>query len=94
MPLGRCMRSHTHREFLVWQAWLSLQWNRPDRTDHYLMMITREIRSLFAKSAVSVDECKVKFSEPAPPMTKEQAARMARQRWFGLLGMVDPDEEG
>lgn len=26
----------TYWQLLVWDAWLELQWNRPNRTDHYI----------------------------------------------------------
>lgn len=29
----------THRQFLVWRLWLREEWNRPNRTDHYIMQI-------------------------------------------------------
>lgn len=31
----------SHREFLSWQEWLREEWNRPNRTDHYLLRIAQ-----------------------------------------------------
>lgn len=31
----------TNRQFLAWQLWQREEWNRPSRTDHYLMNLTR-----------------------------------------------------
>ena len=31
----------TYRQYLVWLAWLKEDWNRPSRTDHYIMQAAR-----------------------------------------------------
>lgn len=33
----------THRQFLVWQAWLDKEWNVPSRSDWYAMQTAREV---------------------------------------------------
>ncbi len=34
----------THRQFRVWKQWLSDEWNRPSRSDHYMMRAALETR--------------------------------------------------
>lgn len=36
----------THRQYEAWQAWLRAEWNRPSRTDHYLMQLNRTLSLL------------------------------------------------
>ena len=36
----------THRQYLLWRVWSQEQWNRPSRSDHYLMAVARELRAL------------------------------------------------
>ncbi len=42
MTLQQCMAGHSERELRIWLAWLNLQWNRPDRHDHYMMQAALE----------------------------------------------------
>lgn len=39
IPLTEYLRTTTHRQHQLWLEWLEQQWNKPDRTDHYLMQI-------------------------------------------------------
>lgn len=76
------MDAHTHREHLGWLAWLDLQWNRPDRADHYQMQTACEVRRVLAKDPNSIQpkQFNIPFktattqtgSHPVPPLTKEQ----------------------
>lgn len=53
MTLEECMRSHTERQLSAWIYWLDEQWDRPSRSDWYLMQITCEIRRFLAAMAGS-----------------------------------------
>lgn len=55
----------THRQFLAWQEWLNLQWNEPDRTDHYLMQVSYDIRRVNAKnpSRVKYKDTRITFKD-------------------------------
>jgi len=105
LPLDVCLRETTHRQYRTWLAWLDMQWNRPARSDHYLMRIAQALYQmpalLFGKrgdaNKVKLEEMRLKFEErykgPEPQMTKEQANRMAYSRWlpfFGLGGRPNP----
>ena len=74
-------------------AWLDQQWNRPSRSDHYLMQIALIVGRVFGSEKKSdLKDMQLKFRDPDEglsrrPQTREQAARAARARWFPLLGL-------
>lgn len=43
------MNSVSHREFTLLVAWLQEEWNKPSRTDHYLMKIVSYLARLPGK---------------------------------------------
>lgn len=51
----------THRQFLTWQEWLGLEWNRPNRADHYSMRVAQ------AMSGSKLDDYKIEFKLREPP---------------------------
>lgn len=71
--------SMSHREFSTWDAWLEEEWNRPNRSDHYLMQIAATAARILAKnpSAVKDADFKLKFEVKAP---------------VGKVGDFDPEE--
>ena len=80
-------------------AWFDDQWDKPDRTDHYLMQIAAVIRQKFAAnpSSIKPEQFKMAFetveatgttgSDAETEMDVETAAKMAKARWFGALRM-------
>jgi hypothetical protein len=99
------MRQHTERELKLWLLWLREEWNRPDRTDHYLMQIAAEIRrNGKIPIEVTTDQFRLPFvfgddagpageesatRPPAPTLTKEQASEIARQRLEAKIGKAE-----
>ena len=75
----------THRQFLLWRAWLDEQWNRPSRSDHYLMGVGCEVRRANARNpaAVQLSHLKITFErvESARPMSDQQIAA-SKARWM------------
>lgn len=77
----------THRQFLAWQAWLEGEWNRPDRTDHYLMLVATRVLQAVAKDPekVTLDQQRIRFGRRReagrPRMTPEEATAYARAKW-------------
>lgn len=68
MPLRKCMKKTSHREYLVWMAWLDRQWDRPSRTDNYLMQVAYqvayEVRRIFSTNSANMPtmgEFKLRF---------------------------------
>jgi hypothetical protein len=85
----------THRQHLAWREWLESQWNAPSRSDYYVMQLTSDVRSIFAKnpSSVTTEKCKIEFRREGenpkgqggkPGMTKELATAYAKAR-LGLM---------
>jgi hypothetical protein len=61
----------TRRQFRAWQEWLLGEWNRPSRSDHYLMQAALEIirtpGRIFGKiPKVTLDQMKIPFVEAKP----------------------------
>lgn len=88
----------TQRHFEVWEAWLDREWNKPNRSDHYLMRVMHEVKyqGVKEKPSVSLKErygIKFEFSYGPPPVERSQdevnteAARMAESVWCGYLGL-------
>lgn len=85
----------THRQFRLWQMWRDLQWNRPNRTDYYLMAVQMQIAgvaNMFAKHQRSfrLRDFRINFEtqrSAAPPkmLTVEEAAFQAKARMFSMI---------
>lgn len=92
----------THRLFAAWTAWLKLEWNRPSRTDQYVMSLTAEVRRILHKhpQRVKLKDFLLIFNDGKgqPKLTEEQAADYAMAKWLGPLGGLGAvrimDEEG
>lgn len=56
------MRRIPHRQFEMWMEWLDQQWNKPDRTDHYLMQLATIVNGMFNEAR----DMKIKFTFEAP----------------------------
>ncbi len=82
----------TQRQFVTWVAWLRVQWDRPDRTDGYLMQVAAEVRRGHVKNPrkVKLEDFRLKYdggsSRKKPAMTKEQATAMSKAVWMARLG--------
>lgn len=96
------MQETTHRQYLLWMEWLGQQWNKPSRTDHYIMAATRAI----LKSKKPLKKFKLPFekeNEPAalahlsPAEAIQRATEWAQAKWFALTGFKpssrNPDDE-
>lgn len=80
----------THREYRLWCDWLSAEWDRPSRTDFYLMQIAAEIKSLIMTTAgktgkISMKDFHLKFKNAASP--QQEPVEHSKARWFGMVGM-------
>jgi hypothetical protein len=92
----------THRQFRVWVAWKSLQWNMPSRSDEYLMQVAAEcIRPHVKKpDALKREEFFIDFDrehkerQARKNMTPEQVSHEAKMRAIARVGkprVVDKD---
>lgn len=93
--LEEAMEKISHRQYLAMLEHLHLNWNRPSRSDWYLMRLAREIRMSWMKDpsvAPSTNEFKIAFDlDPPPPnylSPEEQMAQAEKQSmgvWGGIL---------
>lgn len=51
----------THRQFLAWHEWLGMEWNRPDRHDHYAMRVAQSM------TGGRLDDYAISFKIKEPP---------------------------
>jgi hypothetical protein len=76
MPLGECLRRVTHREYRLWTAWFNRQWDRPSRSDYYLMQIATEVRRVLSTKpqTIKMEHARLRFRPPEakPPWTPER----------------------
>ena len=74
----------THRQFVVWCAWLDIEFDRPDRSDWYAMQVAAEVRRVLAKNPgnIKTDSFKLKFQVGAKTVkpTRAEAAAAAKER--------------
>lgn len=69
-------------------AWVVEQWNRPDRTDHYLMLIATSVQRVLAKhpNKIQLSHNKLTFGkQERKPASKEQAAAVAKAAWISRM---------
>lgn len=77
----------THRQFRAWRAWLDMQWDRPSRTDHYIMQATAEsIRPHVKKGTkVKTSDYRLSFSPDGKrKATPVQSPEENRAAWLGI----------
>ncbi len=84
----------THRQFLTWQAWDAMEWNRPSRTDHYLMGVECEVRRVLSKKPndIQPEHFKMKFNSGAQKPVrseayKQQISDVSKQIWLSRMTM-------
>ncbi len=86
----------TDREYRIRLAWLEMQWNRPTRSDNYLMQICQEIRRVLSKkpNGIKLAHFKLTFgtgtaverkSYPQTKEEKDKATAMSQASWFGAV---------
>ena len=88
------MQKLSYRQYLVMLVWLRERWNKPDRTDHYLMRIAQRIQQVLMDdpNKVSIDHQKIDFvfksKAPVKLTPEEQQMRLAisKARWKAAVG--------
>ena len=94
ISLERCQAEHTNLDMLVWAEDMLAEWNRPNRTDHYLMQIAMELRLVYMAlikraGRLSLKDFKIPFKLPGeaePQQSSEQRVEQSKQRWLGFVG--------
>lgn len=93
----------THRQFLVWHAWLRKEWDMPSRADHYAMQTAAEVRrtALKDKNSVQLNQFKIPFKwekrkqgkevKKSAEQARKEAGKAALKRSLARLGMTEAD---
>jgi hypothetical protein len=81
------MRAHTVREMRVWLAWLDMELDKPDRSDHYAMQVACEVRRVLARNprGIQVGDFRLRFHAPKST-SAAQAAQWSKAKWFAAVG--------
>jgi hypothetical protein len=73
----------THRQFLLMQQFQQESWNSPNRTDHYLMAIAREIQTCLTKSNnTNLDNYRIKFELKTGPSSTNKPLKPVNPNWI------------
>lgn len=83
----------THRQYRTWTVWELGEWNRPSRSDHYVMQLTAEVRRIVGwmnknPGPLSLDKLKISFksrSSEEEPIDVEEISRRAMAVWRARL---------
>ena len=68
-----------------------MQWNRPSRTDYYLMRIAQRIQQVLRKNpnSIKLEQQKVEFltkgEKDKPAVDPKKATSWMKARWLGML---------
>lgn len=88
MSLNDCMQKVTNREYRLWMLWFDSEWNKPDRTDHYLMQIAAQIVAVNSKETdtVLLSDFKIPFETKKEKVsnTVEKTAEQLEQEKRGF----------
>ncbi len=89
MSLRRCQKEVTHREYLTWEVWLDEEWDKPSRSDNYLMQIAMEVERVLSKNPnkIQMKSKLLKFVAPVVPNLNPEA-RLAQSKavWSAVTG--------
>ena len=83
MSFVECMKVHTNRQYRTYLLWSEQQWNRPSRTDNYLMSIVAELKAANGQK-------KIKWKDLILPFTfdKEEQENKQKPVSSGKLSML------
>lgn len=72
----------THRQFMVVRKWLHDDWEKPSRTDKYIMRLTYIVDNMFTKPAdlPPEDNYRLKYTRNVPPPRNPIATAHSTQR--------------
>lgn len=74
----------THRQYLAWMSWLSLEEREPSLSDYYAMQIAAEVRRVLSKNpnAIKMEDFKITFEVPGEKKasTQDQATLVEAEK--------------
>ncbi len=99
MPVGEVLTRHTHRQFSGFVEWIKQGWNRPSRTDNYLMLLATRVQQVLAKdpNKVKMEANRLKFDlEGRPEKTPQEKAQESKAAWLGwaqsIGAKIEPED--
>ena len=74
--------------------WLDAEWEKPSRSDNYLMQIAMEVARVLSNKPKLYNlknyRLTWKKDKPKQPkLSKKEAARISKARWFGMVGITE-----
>lgn len=75
----------TERQHEAWQHWLMAEWNRPSRSDHYLMQLTAAVNDLTA----AMTDGKQREVKPLEFKWKQRQTQVAKKPKLTQVTMTD-----
>lgn len=85
------MARMSYREYQIRLAWMDQEWNEPDRSDHYLMLIVRYLDAIMRRSGKLKEllSFKIPFTRKKQELTtKTQEPNQAPNHWDATLGAM------
>jgi hypothetical protein len=65
-------------------AWLEEQWNKPSRTDYYLMRIAQRMHQQWSKKSVSMEDQRITFTfGQKKGLSMEERVAKSKAAWMG-----------
>lgn len=88
----------SHREYRTRLAWIEMQWNEPDKTDHYLMQIAQRVQQVLSEqpNKITLEQQEIPFvmkkvekgKKVKGRVTTEQATKWMKAKWMAAVGYV------
>lgn len=72
----------TYRQYLAWQAWIDMEWDRPSRSDWYAMQTAAEVQRGYLMN-----------NHLDPSQVREANMKLAFQRSRSAQATLSPDQE-
>lgn len=92
------MERVSHRWYRTWERWSQDEWNRPSRSDNYLMQIAQRVQQVLQKqpSKITLAMQKIPFvfkpvkpagKELSPEVKRRTITSMAKAAWGRAVGL-------
>lgn len=88
------MQRWTERYLRTVIEWLNQQWNKPSRSDYYMMRVAQRVQQQWSKKPISIDDQKLTLKVvKTRPLSREEKIARSKAVWMGGIsgGIVDGD---
>ena len=92
MSFVECMKVHTNRQYRTYIKWSQNQWNKPSRTDHYIMDATSELMIANGHKKVNQKKLILPFTferEDEPKKPSKDRIELSKSVWRSRLGQTN-----